>query len=89
MVELRDILELDQDDLPDYTTIYKSFDRLKMWVWRALLRVLFSRILMESRSLSDSEAEYAVKRLLYQGYLYEVDRQAFFTEREDDSPESG
>jgi len=89
MAELRDILELDQDDLPDYTTIYKSFDRLKMWVWRALLRVLFSRILMESRSLSDSEAEYAVKRLLYQGYLYEVDRQAFFTEREDDSPESG
>ncbi|GCF16251.1 IS5/IS1182 family transposase [Haloarcula mannanilytica] len=39
MAELRDILDLDQDDLPDYTTIYKSFDRLKMWVWRALLRV--------------------------------------------------
>jgi len=39
MAELRDILDLDQDELPDYTTIYKSFDRLKMWVWRALLRV--------------------------------------------------
>ncbi|GCF16198.1 hypothetical protein Harman_41330 [Haloarcula mannanilytica] len=39
MAELRDILELDQDDLSGYTTIYKSFDRLKMWVWRALLRV--------------------------------------------------
>ena len=39
MTEIRDVLELDQDDLPDYSTIYKSFDRLKMWVWRALLRV--------------------------------------------------
>jgi len=27
----------DPDDLPDYSTIYRSFDRLKMWVWRALL----------------------------------------------------
>jgi IS5 family transposase len=36
---MRDILDLDQAELPDYTTIYKSFDRLKMWVWRALLRV--------------------------------------------------
>ena len=39
MTEIRDVLGLDQDDLPDYSTIYKSFDRLKMWVWRALLRV--------------------------------------------------
>ena len=39
MAEFRDILELEKDDLLDYTTIYKSFDRLKMWVWRALLRV--------------------------------------------------
>ena len=39
MAELRELLDLDQDELPDYTTIYKSFDRLKMWVWRALLRV--------------------------------------------------
>ncbi|CDK40347.1 ISH9-type transposase [Halorubrum sp. AJ67] len=39
MAEVRDALDLDQDDLPDHTTIYKSFDRLKMWVWRALLRV--------------------------------------------------
>ena len=37
--ELRQILELDLDDVPDYSTIYKSFDRFKMWVWRALLRV--------------------------------------------------
>jgi len=39
MAEIRDALDLDQDDLPDYTTIYKSFDRLEMWVWRALLRI--------------------------------------------------
>ena len=39
MAEHRELLDLDQDELPDYTTIYKSFDRLKMWVWRALLRV--------------------------------------------------
>ena len=40
MDEVRDALDLDRGDLPDHTTIYKSFDRLKMWVWRALLRVL-------------------------------------------------
>jgi IS5 family transposase len=39
MAEICDALGLDPDDLPDYSTIYKSFDRLKMWVWRALLRV--------------------------------------------------
>ena len=39
LTEIRDALGLDRDDLPDYSTIYKSFDRLKMWVWRALLRV--------------------------------------------------
>src|SRR6056297_2315878 len=39
MAEIRDVLDLDRDELPDYSTIYKSFDRLKMWVWRALLRV--------------------------------------------------
>ncbi|MFC7198377.1 IS5 family transposase [Halospeciosus flavus] len=39
MAEIRDALGLDRNDLPEYTTIYKSFDRLKMWVWRALLRV--------------------------------------------------
>ena len=39
LTEIRDALDLDRDDLPDFTTIYKSFDRLKMWVWRALLRV--------------------------------------------------
>ncbi len=38
MAEIRDVLDLDRYDLPDYSTIYKSFDRLKMWVWRALLR---------------------------------------------------
>jgi len=37
MAEIRDALGR-SDDLPDYSTIYKSFDRLKMWVWRALLR---------------------------------------------------
>jgi len=39
MAEVLDVLGLDRDDLPDYITIYKSYDRLKMWVWRALLRV--------------------------------------------------
>jgi len=39
LTEIRDALGLDRDDLPDFTTIYESFDRLKMWVWRALLRV--------------------------------------------------
>ena len=29
MTEIRDVLGLDRDDLPDYSTIYKSFDRLK------------------------------------------------------------
>ncbi len=29
MAEIRDVLGLDRDDLPDYSTIYKSFDRLK------------------------------------------------------------
>jgi len=38
MAEIRDVLGLDRDDIPDSSTIYKSFDRLKMWVWRALLR---------------------------------------------------
>jgi len=39
MTEICDVLGLDRENLPDYSTIYKSFDRLKMWVWRALLRV--------------------------------------------------
>ncbi|GAB7011477.1 hypothetical protein JCM31271_34200 [Halorubrum trueperi] len=39
MAEVRDALDLDRDDLPDHTTIYESFDRLKIWVWRALLCV--------------------------------------------------
>ena len=29
MAEIRNVLGLDRDDLPDYSTIYKSFDRLK------------------------------------------------------------
>ncbi len=37
MAKIRDVLELNRDSLPDYTTIYKSFDRLKMGFWRALL----------------------------------------------------
>ena len=39
LTEIREVLDLNQGDVPEYTTIYKSFDRLKMWVWRALLRV--------------------------------------------------
>jgi hypothetical protein len=30
MTEIRDVLDLDRDDLPDHTTLYKSFYRLKM-----------------------------------------------------------
>ena len=37
--DLREILELPLNDVPDYSTIYKSFDRFEMTVWRALLRV--------------------------------------------------
>lgn len=37
--ELRDILELNPDELPVVTTIYKSFDRFEMCVWRSLFRV--------------------------------------------------
>jgi|GEM_PF-2847724 len=32
MTEVRDVLGLDRENLPDYSTIYKSFDRLNMWV---------------------------------------------------------
>jgi IS5 family transposase len=39
MAEIRDVLGLDRNDLPELSTIYKSFDRFKMRVWRALLRV--------------------------------------------------
>ncbi len=38
MAEIRVALEIARDDLTGYTTLYKSFDRLKMWVWWALLR---------------------------------------------------
>jgi len=31
-------LDLDPDDLPKPSTLCKSFDRFKMWVWRQLLR---------------------------------------------------
>jgi len=39
MAELRDALDFYRDELPDHTTLYKSFDRLKMWARRALLYV--------------------------------------------------
>ena len=32
MGEISEILEPDRESLPDCTTIYKSFDRFKMWV---------------------------------------------------------
>jgi hypothetical protein len=38
MAEIRDALGLDRDDLPDYSTIYKSFDRLKVGVAGAAAR---------------------------------------------------
>jgi len=33
-----EVLDLDPDDLPDPSTLCKSFDRFKMWVWQQLLR---------------------------------------------------
>jgi len=39
MTVLREVLDLEDEDVPDFTTLNKSFDRFKMWVWRALLRV--------------------------------------------------
>ena len=41
--DLREILELELDNVPDYSTTYKTFNRFKMWVWRALLRVSAQR----------------------------------------------
>ncbi len=38
MTALLEVLDLEQRDVPDFTTLNKSFDRFKMWVWRALLR---------------------------------------------------
>jgi len=38
VTEIRDALGLDPDDLPEFTTLYRSFDWLEMWIWRALLR---------------------------------------------------
>ena len=39
MTALLEVLDLEEGDVPDFTTLNKSFDRFKMWVWRALLRV--------------------------------------------------
>jgi hypothetical protein len=39
LIEVRDALGLNRDDLPDYSITYKSSDRLRIWVGRALLRV--------------------------------------------------
>jgi hypothetical protein len=39
MTEICDALGLNPGDLPEFTTMYKSFDRLEIWMWRALLRV--------------------------------------------------
>ena len=52
--EVRDVLELDQDDLPDYSTVYESFGRLKMWVCRALLRVSARQHLQPGHATLDS-----------------------------------
>jgi hypothetical protein len=59
MAEVRDALDLDRDDLPDYSTIYKSFDRLKMWVWRALLRVSASSTRSLATPLSTAHSSTA------------------------------
>jgi hypothetical protein len=54
MTEIWDPLGLDPDDLPEFTTIYKSFDRLEMWVWRALLRVSAQQHLQSSHAALDT-----------------------------------
>lgn len=38
MSDIRAALGLDDEGVPEFTTIYKAFDRFEMWVWRALLR---------------------------------------------------
>ncbi|MFB6137208.1 MAG: hypothetical protein ABEJ42_02560, partial [Halobacteriaceae archaeon] len=38
MTALPEILDQEEGDVPGFTTLNKSFDRLKMWVWRAFLR---------------------------------------------------
>jgi IS5 family transposase len=38
MTALLEVLDLEDENVPDFTTLNKSFDRFKMWVWRALLR---------------------------------------------------
>ena len=38
MTALLEVLDLEEGDVPDFTTLNKSFDRFEMWVWRALLR---------------------------------------------------
>ena len=37
-VEVSDALGIDPENVPEFTTIYRSFDRYVMGVWRALLR---------------------------------------------------
>jgi len=54
MAEIRNALDPDRDDLPDYSTIYKSFDRLKMWVWWALLRISAQQHLQSGHAALDS-----------------------------------
>lgn len=39
MSDIREVLNLEDGDVPDFNTLNKSFDRFKMWVWRALLRI--------------------------------------------------
>lgn len=38
MEAICELLELDPNELPDPSTVCKAFDRVKMWVWRQLLR---------------------------------------------------
>jgi hypothetical protein len=52
--DILDVLELEKSDVPDYTTLNKSFDRLKMWVWRALLRVSVQQLPQSGYAALDS-----------------------------------
>jgi hypothetical protein len=64
LTEVRDALGLDRGDLPDYSPIYKSFDWLKMWVWRALLRISArsTRSLVTPRSTARSSTAVVRRR---------------------------
>lgn len=70
--ELRETLELDCSDVPDYSIIYKSFDRFNMQVWRVLLRVSAQQHPQSGHTALDSTFFERRRALAY--YLKRTDR---------------